>query len=50
MSQQPLGDIPLLVVVAALFVVTLAFCELGYRIGRWRERRAPQARSRGRPA
>jgi hypothetical protein len=40
MSQQPLDDIPLLVVVAALFVVTLAFYELGYRIGRWRERRA----------
>lgn len=40
MSQQPLDDIPLLVVVPALILVTLAFYEIGYRIGGWRERRA----------
>jgi len=40
MSQQPLDDISLLVVVPALLLVTLAFYEIGYRIGRWRERRA----------
>jgi hypothetical protein len=40
MSQQPLDDISLLVVVPALILATLAFYELGYRIGAWRERRA----------
>lgn len=40
MSQQPLDDISLLVVVAALMLGTLAFYEIGYRIGGWRERRA----------
>lgn len=40
MSQQPLDDISLLLVVPALVLVTLAFYELGYRIGGWRERRA----------
>jgi hypothetical protein len=40
MSQQPLDDIPLLVLVPAFIVVTLVFYEIGYQIGRWRERRA----------
>lgn len=40
MSQQPLDDVSLLVLVPALFLVTLAFYEIGYRIGAWRERRA----------
>ena len=40
MTQQPLDDISLLVVVPALILVTLAFYEIGYRIGAWRERRA----------
>jgi hypothetical protein len=40
MSQQPLDDIPLLVLVPAFIVITLAFYEIGYQIGRWRERRA----------
>ena len=40
MSQQPLDDIPFFVFVLASIVATLAFYELGYQIGRWRERRA----------
>ena len=40
MSQQPLDDIPLLLVVPALIVASLAFYEIGFRIGVWRERRA----------
>lgn len=40
MSQQPLDDISLLVILPAFIVVTLAFYEIGYRIGGWRERRA----------
>jgi hypothetical protein len=40
MSQQPLDDIPLFVVIPAFIVVTLVFYEIGYQIGRWRERRA----------
>ena len=40
MSQQPLDDTPFFVVVLASIVATLAFYEVGYRIGRWRERRA----------
>lgn len=40
MSQQPLDNIPLLVLVPAFIVVTLAFYEIGYQIGGWRERRA----------
>lgn len=40
MSQQPLDDLPLILFVAAFLVVTLAFYEIGFRIGQWRERRA----------
>ena len=40
MSQQPLDDISLLVLLPGFIVVTLAFYEIGYRIGGWRERRA----------
>lgn len=40
MSQQPLDDLPLILFVPAFFVVTLAFYEIGFRIGQWRERRA----------
>lgn len=40
MSQQPLDNISLLVVVPALILGTLALYEIGYRIGGWRERRA----------
>ena len=40
MSQQPLDDISLLVILPAFIVVTVAFYEIGYRIGGWRERRA----------
>ena len=36
MSQQPLDHLPLLVVVLLCIGVTLAFYEVGYRIGRWR--------------
>jgi hypothetical protein len=39
-SQQPLDDISLLVLLPGFIVVTLAFYEIGYRIGGWRERRA----------
>jgi hypothetical protein len=40
MSQQPLDEIPYWIVLPAFVLLTLAFYELGYRIGRWRERRA----------
>lgn len=40
MSQQPLDEIPLLVIVPLFVVGTLAAYEVGYRVGRWRERRA----------
>lgn len=40
MTQQPLDHIPLYVVVPAFFLATLAFYEIGFQIGRWRERRA----------
>jgi len=40
MSQQPLDEIPLAVVVPALLLLSLALYEIGYRIGLWRERRA----------
>jgi hypothetical protein len=40
MSQQPLDHLPLLLVVLLCIGITLAFYEIGYRIGRWREQRA----------
>jgi hypothetical protein len=40
MSQQPLDEIPFFIVLPAFLVTTLAFYEIGFRIGRWRERRA----------
>jgi hypothetical protein len=40
MTQQPLDHIPLSVVVVLCVGITLVFYEAGYRIGRWRERRA----------
>jgi hypothetical protein len=40
MSQQPLDEIPLLAIVPFIVLATLAFYEVGYRVGRWRERRA----------
>jgi hypothetical protein len=40
MSQEPLDHIPLAVVVLACIGLTLVLYELGYRFGRWRERRA----------
>jgi hypothetical protein len=40
MSQQPLDQIPFFIVLPVFVAVTLAFYEIGYRIGRWREQRA----------
>jgi hypothetical protein len=40
MSQQPLDQIPLFVVVLLCIGITLVFYGAGYRIGRWREQRA----------
>ena len=40
MSQQPLDDIPLLLILPGFIVATLVFYEIGYHIGQWRERRA----------
>jgi hypothetical protein len=40
MTQQPLDHIPLSVVVPAFILATLVFYEIGYQVGRWRERRA----------
>jgi hypothetical protein len=40
MSQQPLDDLPLVVIVPLFVLTTLALYEIGYRVGRWREERA----------
>ena len=40
MSQQPLDDIPLLLILPGFIVATLVFYEIGYHIGQWRERQA----------
>jgi hypothetical protein len=40
MSQQPLDEIPLVAIAPLFFLATLAFYEIGYRVGRWREERA----------
>jgi hypothetical protein len=39
MSQQPLDEIPLVVIVPLFVLATLTFYEVGYRVGRWREER-----------
>ncbi len=39
MTQQPLDDIPLFAIALLILLGTLASYEIGYQIGRWRERR-----------